>query len=102
MFEDGTSVASTVTERRLTRTRPFRFCPAFSGSVKRSSTCGSGVETTRAWSTVKVSRPGTATSRESLRSTPMGPPSQLSRRTEACSARTTPETVNPWTRRFGS
>ena len=52
--------------------------------MKRSSTCGSGATTTRAWSTVNVSSPGTAISRASLRSTPMGPPSQLRRRAEAC------------------
>ena len=70
--------------------------------MKRSSTCGSGATTTRAWSTVNVSSPGTATSRASLRSTPMGPPSQLSRRAEAASARSIPPTVKAWTRRFVS
>ena len=83
------------------RSRPFRFWPGFSGSVKRSSTCGSGAATARASATVKVSRPGTLTSWPSFFWTPIGPPSQLTRTTEAASPRSIPEALHECTRRSG-
>ncbi len=70
--------------------------------MKRSSTCGSGATTTRAWSTPKVLRPGTSISRSCFVDTPIGLPSQWRRRLETSSARSIPATVNAWMRRPGS
>ena len=70
--------------------------------MKRSSTCGSGALTTRAWSTPKVLRLGTGTSRLSFCAAPIGPPSQRRVRVEASSPRSMPPTLHAWIRRPGS